>query len=218
MLKRAYLSILILLLAILSMTVSVFAWIIANSSATVEGEEIYVIDEYIELDIEFDLEFIFEHAQFESLMYLQNNDFKLDSTIDYEGIATIIDLNLNFGQELENDVQILFNSSVRKSIDNERFGNNESFLFMVHTTRVNFEIDNIKDSIDTIDELSFQKEVLKKIRSKNSVIVEAGKTEQTIQIAFWGYYDELTEALQENYYSLSYPITFTIKGVEHNGN
>jgi|SRR5690554_140433 len=218
MLKKAYLSILIFLLAILSTTVSVFAWIIAESSVQVEGEEIHVVDDYIELDINLDIEFVFDYINFESLMYVQNSDFSIDATTDYEGYATIIDINLKFDYELETDVQIFFNSTVKKPIADECIGNDESFLFMVHTTRVNFEIDNIKDSIDETDEGQFHREVLNKIRNKNSVIIEAGTTEQTLQIAIWGYYDGLTEELQENYYSLAYPVTFTIKGVAINEN
>lgn len=204
MLKKLYVSTLVLLVTILSMTVSVFAWF-ANAANLTDAEELVGYSEgNLDLDIgDVDSLELFVGAMGVNLMYLEASGFN-NSSMDLYGLSSIIELSINNTDDVDMNVHFSL-ASFYISEYGPLSGDVNSLEYLVTTSKTKADFNALKyQEIDSISENDFLTN-LATFNETNTILIPQGETVD-VYIFVWGNFDKLTETQKPVYHTVTYRI------------
>ncbi|VEU80630.1 hypothetical protein [Haploplasma axanthum] len=231
MLKKLYISVVVLLLAVLSMTVSVFAWFTEVKSSSEANGLNGKIDQNVQFEFDTDYDMLIDTTRFEDLIYVTREDLAKGTQTTYSGLSTNITITIK-NKDLEK-FRIYVGASIAASLNAGPYtGISNGLLYLVYSE---VDVENALNANKNVVDYIMEREIfnfdrtnmtdsqyvdaaISNLRSRNGILISGTKTEETMFIAAWGYYDGLkgytynNVELQKLYYSLVYQVTFMLRG------
>lgn len=211
MLKKLYISSLVLLITILSMTVSVFAWFTGiGQFASGEGLQGSTIDitetEFADIQA---LEVFVGYSAY-NLIYLSEDEFD-DPSVDLFGLSSIIHLQIDNDSEEDMNVILSLGSFFLPEYG-PLSGDASNLAYVVLTSNTKANFNQVKyQFIDTQPGSNFIQKV-KAYNQSNTIFIPEGDSVDVYMLV-WGNFDSLTAEQKPLYHTISYRLKLRIMGV-----